>query len=70
MSKAPVNVVASCAEPWLMSSSSTPKHKYDIGVEPSEYMLGVCVGLHQMSKQSCQAPPGRAGDGLAVCVAP
>ena len=41
-----------------------------VGVEPGEYMLGVRVGLHQTSKQYCQAPPGRAGDGLAVCVAP
>ena len=44
MSKAPSHVAASCAEPWLMSSSSAPKHEYDIGVEPGEYMLGVRGG--------------------------
>ena len=41
-----------------------------VGVEPGEYMLGVRGGLQQTSKQSCEAPPGRAGDGLAVCVVP
>ena len=51
MSKAPTHVVASCAEPWLMSSSSAPKHEYDVGVELGEYMLGVREGRQQMSKQ-------------------
>ena len=68
MSKAPSHVVASCAEPWLMSSSSAPKHEYDVGVEPGEYMLGVRGGCLQTSFFA--RSPGRVGDGLAVCVAP
>ena len=41
-----------------------------VGVDPGEYMLGVRGGLQQTSKQECEAPPGRAGDGLAIGVAP
>ena len=68
MSKAPIHVIASCARLWLTSICSAPKHEYDVGVEPGEYMLGVRGGCLQTS--FFVRPPGHAGDGLTVCVAP